>query len=78
MVVFASQAYRFGLTSQLQSTISHFYCQMIPVAKQYAPFINSTIPVDIYGDIKAQHNYMTACSRPKRKIFGCWCRQEQE
>lgn len=57
MIVFASPVHYFGITGQLQSTISRFYCQMKPAAKQFALLLSSMSP-NVYAGIEGQYKIM--------------------
>jgi multimeric flavodoxin WrbA len=54
LLVLASPVYYFGLTGQLQSTISRFYAPMAPAAKKWALLLTSGSP-NVYGAIEAQY-----------------------
>ena len=59
MIVFATPVYYFGVTGQLESTISRFYAQMKPKANKYALLVSSMSP-NVYAGIEGQYKGMMA------------------
>ena len=59
MIVLASPVHYFGLSGQLESTISRFYAMMKPNATKYALILSSGSP-GVYAGIEAQYKGMMA------------------
>lgn len=57
VIVFASPVYYFGLTGQLESTISRFYAVMKPNAQKYVLILSSMSP-NVYAGIEGQYKNM--------------------